>query len=145
RSDRRRSRRAPRARTVMLHSSEPLVALAIAVLAGCAHGPIRGQLVLPERAPQPARLSYESSLFGKTGKLWTTLPNGESFAGPYALDPSAADKAIVSTLAGDLGNSMVCRFTLNEPGIGPDGGGSVKCDLSSGGTFVGTFCATAGY
>jgi len=116
-----------------------LVALAIAGLAACAHGPIRGQLALPNRAPVPATLGYESSLFGKTGKFFTTLPSGETFAGPYALDPGAPDKVLVSTLAGDRGTSMVCRFVLNAPGVGPEGGGSVKCDLSTGGTFAAQF------
>jgi hypothetical protein len=106
---------------------------------GCARGPIRGQLVLPQRPPQPATLSYESSLFGKTGKLSATLPTGETFIGPYVLDASDPDRTMVSTLAGDRGNSMACRFKLNEPGIGPDKGGSVRCDISSGGTFEATF------
>jgi len=98
-----------------------------------------GQLLQPERPAQPATLSYESSLFGKTGKLSTTLPTGESFTGPYVLDPTAPDKTITSTLSGNRGNSLVCRLTLTEPGIGPDGGGAVKCDLSTGGAFDARF------
>jgi hypothetical protein len=116
-----------------------VVVAAISAIAGCAHGPIRGELSMPERPPQPVVLSYESSLFGKTGKLWVTLPTGESFTGPYALDAADPDKIMVSTLAGDRGNSMACRFKLNEPGIGPDRGGSVRCDVSTGETFQATF------
>ena len=78
-------------------------------------------------------------MFGKSGKLSATLPTGESFKGPYTLDPMAPDKTMVSTLTGDRGNSMVCRFVLNEPGVGPDSGGTVRCELSSGGTFDGKF------
>jgi hypothetical protein len=112
---------------------------AVAALGGCAHGPIRGQFVLPDRPPQPATLSYESSLFGKTGKLWAALPTGESFTGPYILDAAAPDRTMVSTLAGDRGSSMACRFVLNEPGIGPDKGGAVRCEVSTGGTFEARF------
>ena len=124
---------------MIARSSTALVAVGLLALAGCAHGPIRGQLALPNQTPQAASLNYQSSLFGKTGKLSTTLPTGETFSGPYRLDPDAPDKAITSTLAGNRGNSMVCRLTLIEPGVGPDGGGTVRCDLSTGGAFDARF------
>ncbi len=119
--------------------SGALAAAALAALTGCAHGPIRGQVMLPGRPPQPATLSYEASLFGKSGKLSTTLPTGARFTGPYVLDPMAPDKTMVSTLVDDRGNSMICRFKLNEPGVGPDSGGSVRCEISTGGTFDADF------
>jgi hypothetical protein len=124
---------------MIIRGSGALVVVALATLAGCAHGPIRGQLALPSRPPQPATLSYESSLFGKTGKFWTTLPTGETFTGPYVLDPLAPDKIMASTLAGDRGNSMACLFRLKEPGVGPDSGGSVRCEVSTGGNFTADF------
>jgi hypothetical protein len=116
-----------------------LAAAGLAALAGCAKGPIRGQLTLPQQPPQPAVLTYESSLFGKTGTLKTTLPTGETFAGPYVLDPNAPDKSITSRLTGNRGTSMVCRLTLSEPGVGPDKGGAMTCDLSTGGIFDARF------
>ena len=124
---------------MIARSSTALVAAGLLALAGCAKGPILGQLALPDQTPQAASLNYASSLFGKTGKLSTTLPTGESFTGPYRLDPGAPDKTITSTLAGNRGNSMVCRLTLSEPGVGPDGGGTVRCDLSTGGAFDARF------
>jgi hypothetical protein len=124
----------------MIARSSALLAVAgLSLLVGCAKGPIRGQLTLPQQTPQPAVLSYESSVFGKTGTLRTTLPTGETFAGPYVLDPRAPDKTITSTLAGNRGNHMICKLTLSEPGIGPDKGGAVKCDLSTGGVFDARF------
>lgn len=124
---------------MIARSSTALVAAGLLALAGCAKGPIRGQLALPNQTPLPASLNYESSLFGKTGKLSTTLPTGERFTGPYTLDAAAPDKTITSTLGGNRGNSMVCRLTLTEPGVGPDGGGTVRCDLSTGGAFDARF------
>ena len=106
---------------MITRSSTAFVVAALAALAGCAKGPIRGQLTLPQQAPQAATITYESSLFGKTGKLSTTLPTGESFSGPYVLDPGAPDKTITSTLAGNRGNNLVCRLTLSEPGSVPRG------------------------
>jgi hypothetical protein len=116
-----------------------LAAAGLAALGGCAKGPIRGELTLPEQTPQPAVLTYKSSLFGKTGTLETTLPTGETFTGPYVLDPNAPDKSITSRLTGNRGNSMVCRLTLSEPGVGPDKGGAVACDVSTGGIFDARF------
>ena len=116
-----------------------LVVAGLAAIAGCAKGPIRGQFSAPNAAAQTTLMNYQSSMFGKTGKLWTTLPSGEKFQGPYTLDPAAPDKTIVSTLAGDRGNSLVCRLKLTEPGVGPDGGGTVHCDLSTGGFFDARF------
>jgi hypothetical protein len=116
-----------------------VIASALVALAGCAKGPIHGQLTLPQGSSEPAALNYESSVFGKSGKLWMVLPTGEKFTGPYVLDPYAPDKSITSTLAGDRGNQLWCRLTLSEPGTGPDGGGAVRCNLSTGGTFEGSF------
>ena len=124
---------------MIARSSTALVAAGLLALAGCAKGPIRGQLALPNQTPQAASLNYKSGLFGKTGTLSTTLPSGENFTGPYRLDPTAPDKTITSTLEGNRGNHMVCRLTLTEPGVGPDGGGTVRCDLSTGGAFDARF------
>jgi len=130
---------APRPRNAVNARSWLALVAASLGLVSCAHGPIRGRLSLPGRPAASATLNYESSIFGKTGKVWTTLPTGETFTGPYALDPTAPDKTMVSTLTGDDGNSMACRFTLKEPGVGPDSGGHVRCDISTGGTFDADF------
>ena len=124
---------------MIARSNTTLIAAGLIALAGCAKGPISGQLALPNQTPQPALLNYESGLFGKTGTLSTTLPTGETFKGPYRLDAAAPDKTITSTLAGNRGNTLLCRLTLTEPGVGPDGGGTVKCDLSTGGVFDARF------
>jgi len=112
-------------------------AVVLAVIVGCASAPIKGRLSVPGQATVPAVLSYRSSLFGGSGKLWTTLPAGETFNGTYVL--SGRDAPVTGTLNGDRGNFMVCRFQLNEPGVGPDKGGTVQCEVSSGGKFDASF------
>ena len=112
-------------------------AFVLAVVVGCATAPINGRLSVPGQAPVPAVLSYESSLFGGSGKLWTTLPAGETFNGKYVL--SGREAPVTGTLKGDRGSVMVCRFNLNEPGVGPDKGGTVRCELSTGGVFDASF------
>ena len=94
---------------MIARSSTALVAAGLLALAGCAKGPIRGQLALPNQTPQAASLNYASGLFGKTGKLSTTLPTGESFTGPYRLDPDSPDKTITSTLTGEREQQTALR------------------------------------
>jgi hypothetical protein len=68
-----------------------------------------------------------------------TVPAGEHFTGPYRLAPNDPKRQMTARLVGDRGSTMVCRFTLNEPGIGPDRGGTVQCQLSTGGAFDASF------
>ena len=114
-------------------------ALLLVALVGCASASIKGQLAVPGREVNPATMRYQSSLFGGGGKLWANLPTGENFTGTYVLQPREPDAHMVGTLAGDRGSTMVCRFTLKEPGVGPDGGGRVHCNVSSGAMFNATF------
>ena len=118
-----------------------LVAMSLipSALTACASGPIPGGLTRPGEPAVSAVMNYRSSILGSSGKLWTTLPTGEHFTGKYQLVPHARDRQMTSTLTGDRGSTMVCRFTLSEPGVGPDKGGTVQCQLSTGGTFDATF------
>ena len=118
----------------MFRKTQSIVAaLAVGALAGCAAGPMPGSLTLPGKTPEPVTLNYESSLFGGSGTLSTLLPSGERFKGKYVLTPYAPDHHMTGTLAGDRGGSMTCRFKLNEPGIGPDKGGTGRCEIAEGG------------
>jgi len=120
-------------------SARSIVAtLAVAALAGCASGPMPGRFTAPGKPAENVTLSYESSLFGGSGKLSTVLPSGESYHGKYVLTPNARDHHMTSTLAGDRGGTMTCRFTLNEPGIGPDKGGTGRCEIAEGGGLIDT-------
>lgn len=115
-----------------------VLVLALAA-AGCASGRIPARLSVPGRPAAPVTVHYQSSLLGGTGKLSTELPTGERFAGGYTLTPRDPRSHMTGTLSGDRGGILVCRFTLNEPGIGPDRGGSMLCELSTGGTVEGRF------
>jgi hypothetical protein len=114
-------------------------AFVLAAIMGCASGPIAGRLSVSGREPALVVLRYRSSLFGGSGALWTTLPAGESFTGSYVLHPNERDAHMIGTLKGDRGSVMICRFKLNEPGVGPDKGGTVRCDVSTGGVFDASF------
>ena len=115
-----------------------LATLAVGALVGCAGGPMPGRFTAPGKPAEPVTLSYESSLFGGSGKLSAVLPSGERYQGKYVLIPNARDHHMTSTLAGDRGGVMTCRFTLNEPGVGPDKGGTGRCEMTEGGGLIET-------
>jgi hypothetical protein len=115
-----------------------LTALAMGAVAGCAAGPMPGNLTVPGKAPERVTIKYESSLFGGSGTLSTVLPGGERYQGKYILTPYAPDHHMTSTLAGDRGGFMTCTFKLNEPGVGPDKGGSGRCVLPRSGGVIET-------
>lgn len=120
-------------------SARSIVAtLAVGALAGCAAGPMPGRFTPRGKPSERVTLNYESSLFGGSGKLSTVLPSGERYQGKYVLTPYARDHHMTSTLAGDRGGSMTCTFTLNEPGIGPDKGGTGRCEMADGGGVIDT-------
>jgi hypothetical protein len=117
-------------------AARPLVALLmVAAAAGCAKGPLPGRLIQPGKPSEAVTLNYESSALGSSGKLWTLLPDGERYSGKYVLTPYAPEHHMTSDLVGDRGGRMVCRFRLNEPGVGPDGGGAGQCQISEGGVI----------
>lgn len=114
--------------------------LVAAALGACAHGPITGRFTRPGEAPVPAVMTYRSSVLGGSGQLAMTLPTGEHFTGRYELVPRDPKRQMTASLTGNRGSTMVCHFTLKEPGIGPDGGGTVQCQLSApGGDFNAAF------
>lgn len=115
-----------------------IATLAVGGLVGCAAGPMPGRFIAPGKPAEPVTLSYESSLFGGSGKLSTVLPSGERYKGRYVLTPYARDHHMTSTLSGDRGGFMTCTFTLNEPGIGPDKGGTGRCEMPGGGGLIDT-------
>jgi hypothetical protein len=93
-----------------------VLVLVLEAASGCARGPLPGRLIQSGQGPEAVTLNYESSVLGGSGKLWTVLPD-----------------------EGNRGGSMLCRFRLNEPGVGPHGGGAGTCQLSQGGTIELTF------
>jgi len=60
----------------------PLLALAAA---GCASGPVTGQVAVADQPPAPLTMSWESGLFGESGTLAAVMPDGERFSGKYVV------------------------------------------------------------
>ena len=116
-----------------------IAALTLGLLASCAAGPFTGTFYAPGKQPLPVFFRYESSFWGYGGTLTTALPSGETFKGDYRMATRDTEGKMLSTLEGDRGNSLDCRFVLNQPGVGPEAGGTMQCRLSTGGTIDARF------
>jgi hypothetical protein len=62
-----------------------LIFILAGALAGCSKkGQLNGQLTSPNQPAVPVTIQFKSDLGGGTGgKIWTTLPSGETYTGKY--------------------------------------------------------------
>src|SRR5262245_23760843 len=60
----------------------PFLALAAA---GCARGPVTGQVAVSGQPAAPLTMSWESGLFGGSGTMAAVMPDGERFSGKYVV------------------------------------------------------------
>ena len=65
-----------------VRTSLALVLVATALTA-CARGPLTGRVTMPGQPPSGLAMSWESGLFGESGTLNATMPDGERFMGTY--------------------------------------------------------------
>jgi hypothetical protein len=144
------------------------IVLVAGLAAGCAStGSMSGEISTPGGPPRHVTLSYTADRSGDSGYLSVTLPDGESFNGPYARVGSAAavgpgldidfsvvdwgqtadtwafgpadTNKVIALLQGGRGRKIRCRFTLLYPAGGMSYGGSGECQVNSGETIDVTF------
>ena len=62
-----------------------MIALSSAVLVGCASGAVSGRVSLAGQQPTPLTMTWNSGLFGESGKMSAVMPDGERFSGKYTV------------------------------------------------------------
>ena len=50
---------------------------------GCASGPVTGRVAVAGQPPMPLNMTWNSGLFGESGKISAVMPDGERFSGTY--------------------------------------------------------------
>src|SRR5215471_988739 len=138
------------------------IGLVIAAAGACVSpGPLSGQITNAGGGPpEPVTFSYSPTRSGQSGYMSITLPDGESFNGPYAQIGSAAAAApafdidfsavdwgqsadqwtfdhtetnrVVALLQGGRGRKIRCRFTLLHAAGGMRDGGTGECQVTTG-------------
>jgi hypothetical protein len=69
-----------------------LVAVAAA---GCAKGPVTGRVAMPGHSESALTMSWESGLFGESGTMAATMPDGERFTGTYQVVRAGIDRRAI--------------------------------------------------
>jgi hypothetical protein len=82
-----------------------MIALSSAALLGCASGAVSGRVSLAGQQATPLTMTWNSGLFGGSGKMSAVLPDGERFTGKYT---------VVSP--GTTRSSLDPAWTGDEPG-----------------------------
>ena len=79
-----------------------MIALAAAVLLGCASGPVSGRVALPGQPAAPVTMTWNSGLFGESGKITAIMPDGERFSGKYTVvSPGLSRSSLEPAWTGD--------------------------------------------
>ena len=60
-----------------------LISLAAGVLLGCASGSVTGTVTPRGQTASPLTMTWNSGLFGESGKMSAVMPDGERFTGKY--------------------------------------------------------------
>lgn len=66
--------------------------LAVAAL-GCASGAVTGSVAVKGQPSAPLVMKWNSGLFGESGKMSATMPDGEQFAGTYQVVKAGMSKS----------------------------------------------------
>src|SRR5215510_11255692 len=66
--------------------------LAVAAL-GCASGAVTGSVAVKGEPSAPLVMKWNSGLFGESGKMSATMPDGEQFAGTYQVVKAGLSKS----------------------------------------------------
>ena len=79
-----------------------VISLAAWALLGCASGPLTGHVTLPGQAAAPLTMSWNSGLFGESGKMSAVMPDGERFSGKYTVvSPGMTRSSLEPAWTGD--------------------------------------------
>ena len=71
--------------------------LAAIAVAGCAKGPLTGRVTMPGQPESALIMSWESGLFGESGTMASTMPDGERFKGTYQVVRAGIPRSALPT------------------------------------------------
>ena len=80
------------------------MSLLAGALLGCASGSVTGHVTLPGQAgaPAPLVMTWNSGLFGESGKISAVMPDGERFSGKYqVVSPGMTRSSLDPAWTGD--------------------------------------------
>jgi hypothetical protein len=69
---------------------------------GCASGPVTARVAVAGKPPEPLTMTWNSGLFGGSGKMSAVMPDGERFSGTYqVVKPGMSRSSLHPAWTGD--------------------------------------------
>jgi len=79
-----------------------IISLSAGALLGCASGPVAGRVSMPGQPAAPLTMTWNSGLFGESGKMSAVMPDGERFSGKYTVvSPGMTRSSLEPAWTGD--------------------------------------------
>jgi len=79
-----------------------MMALSSAALLGCASGAVSGRVSVAGQPQAPLTMTWNSGLFGESGKMSAVMPDGERFSGKYTVvSPGMTRSSLEPAWTGD--------------------------------------------
>lgn len=79
-----------------------MISLSSAALMGCASGAVSGHVSLAGQQATPLTMTWNSGLFGESGKMSAVMPDGERFSGKYTVvSPGMTRSSLEPAWTGD--------------------------------------------
>jgi len=79
-----------------------MIALSSAALLGCASGAVSGRVNVAGQQASPLTMTWNSGLFGESGKMSAVMPDGERFSGKYTVvSPGMTRSSLEPAWTGD--------------------------------------------
>ena len=88
---------------------------------GCASGPVTGRVVVAGQAATPLTMTWNSGLFGQSGKISAVMPDGERFSGTYqVVKPGMSRTSLRPAWTGDAPGDQQGQIDDGMWGAGRD-------------------------
>jgi hypothetical protein len=88
---------------------------------GCASGPVTGRVAVAGQAAAPLTMTWNSGLFGESGKMSAVMPDGERFSGTYkVVKPGMSHTSLEPAWSGDAPGDQQGEIDDSMWGAGRD-------------------------
>src|SRR2546427_9164146 len=102
-------------------ASVACTSLVAGALLGCASGAVTGRVIQPGQPAAPLTMTWNSGLFGESGRISAVMPDGERFSGTYqVVKPGMSRSSLDPARTGDAPLDHQGQIDDSMWGVGRD-------------------------